>query len=538
VEHGKKVFVALFVVLISQTSFASIPDLMLGQEGLEQKVTNNKLANGVIYYDVKRGYPSTSHYFLPSSAVLGQDEANFLISHLSTLGFESEIVEIPEGGPFGEHLGYLVHTGSFARREEAEATRKSLKEKGLSFKLRFSEEEGFSSSGPFHLGILKIDLKEPTLRLEANLPNGKIVGKGLLSNYANEVGAIAGVNGGFFAWNDRVGIPGDLAGIFVHNGNLISEASRNRSALMLRSHNKVTQADVLQGVSSSILVNTNEKAFVATGINRGPGKVLNCGIPSNDYSLRPIHDHVCMVSEEIVVYTIEFNDHIELEAGVVVRVGSEDKIKAITTIVDLKSFPIDNNSYLIYFEKQSFEDLELSLGQTVTYETVVQTGSHNVLLDENTYIIGGGPTLLDSGNVPFALRAHEGFGVNFDRIDFSQQFTGKADDLGVSADQKSRNSFYHAWVLRRHPRTAAKITSDNKLIFVVIYGRQLFVTAGATITEMAIVHKQLGAIEAVNLDGGGSSSMYVKGHITGTPSDRTGERPIVDVITLKIKQGS
>lgn len=61
----------------------------------------------------------------------------------------------------------------------------------------------------------------------------------------------------------------------------------------------------------------------------------------------------------------------------------------------------------------------------------------------------------------------------------------------------------------RHPRTAAGVTADGRtLILLVIDGRQPAHSVGATLPELADIMISLGAANAINLDGGGSSSFY------------------------------
>jgi exopolysaccharide biosynthesis protein len=43
---------------------------------------------------------------------------------------------------------------------------------------------------------------------------------------------------------------------------------------------------------------------------------------------------------------------------------------------------------------------------------------------------------------------------------------------------------------------------------------------------------ELNAIDAINLDGGGSTTMVVKQKVVNKPSDQTGERPVSDAILL------
>ena len=78
--------------------------------------------------------------------------------------------------------------------------------------------------------------------------------------------------------------------------------------------------------------------------------------------------------------------------------------------------------------------------------------------------------------------------------------------------------FKEDWA-ERHPRTAIGINADStRLYFVVVDGRHLTST-GVTLKEMYGIFEALGAVHAVNLDGGGSSCMVVNGEVMNHPSD-------------------
>ncbi|HEX8099580.1 MAG TPA: phosphodiester glycosidase family protein [Actinomycetota bacterium] len=83
----------------------------------------------------------------------------------------------------------------------------------------------------------------------------------------------------------------------------------------------------------------------------------------------------------------------------------------------------------------------------------------------------------------------------------------------------------------RHPRTGVGIRSDGRVLLVVVDGRQKGWSIGYTLVEFAQLFKWLGAVDAINLDGGGSSTMVVEGAIKNRPSDGT-ERSIVNSILV------
>ncbi len=60
-----------------------------------------------------------------------------------------------------------------------------------------------------------------------------------------------------------------------------------------------------------------------------------------------------------------------------------------------------------------------------------------------------------------------------------------------------------------NPRTSVGITADNKLIMMVVDGRQTGYSEGLTMTEAANFMMSYGAVDAIDLDGGGSSTMVM-----------------------------
>jgi hypothetical protein len=118
--------------------------------------------------------------------------------------------------------------------------------------------------------------------------------------------------------------------------------------------------------------------------------------------------------------------------------------------------------------------------------------------------VGGGPVLLQSGEIKI---------TNEEELKFSGK-NGLTD---------------------KHPRTAMGYTTDGRLIIMVIQGRSAD-AAGATLVQEAQLFKDLGCVEALNLDGGGSSSMLINGKQTIKISDKEGERPVPAVFIIDTKK--
>ncbi|MDD2715166.1 MAG: phosphodiester glycosidase family protein [Candidatus Wallbacteria bacterium] len=113
------------------------------------------------------------------------------------------------------------------------------------------------------------------------------------------------------------------------------------------------------------------------------------------------------------------------------------------------------------------------------------------------YAIGGGPRLLRDGKLcPF----------------------------------EDREQFQNDILVGRAPRTALG-TIDNKIVMVVIDGRQPDYSIGVTLEELAEIMLNLGCKNALNLDGGGSATIVVNNQLMNRPSDGR-ERPINNALLL------
>ncbi len=93
----------------------------------------------------------------------------------------------------------------------------------------------------------------------------------------------------------------------------------------------------------------------------------------------------------------------------------------------------------------------------------------------------------------------------------------------------------------RHPRTCACVTSDQKLLIVTIDGRAAE-SEGVSLNELIILLQSLKCKDAINFDGGGSTTMYIKGQpengVVNYPSDNKkfdhqGERSVSNIFYIR-----
>jgi len=82
---------------------------------------------------------------------------------------------------------------------------------------------------------------------------------------------------------------------------------------------------------------------------------------------------------------------------------------------------------------------------------------------------------------------------------------------------------------QKHPRTAVGLSHDRRTLYMLVVDGRTDLSVGVTLKELAGIMKDLGAVDAVNLDGGGSTTMWVAGPgIVNHPSDDAGERTVAN----------
>jgi hypothetical protein len=128
--------------------------------------------------------------------------------------------------------------------------------------------------------------------------------------------------------------------------------------------------------------------------------------------------------------------------------------------------------------------------------------------------IGGAPVLLKDGKIAF---------------DFSTTLSGKY----MTNYELLQTDIFSTSI--RPPRTVIGSTADNKIVLFVCDGRQGTYSDGATMLELAQIMKGIGCMNALNLDGGGSSAIIAGGTLLNKPSDGA-ERAVPSVVAFVKKK--
>ena len=192
-----------------------------------------------------------------------------------------------------------------------------------------------------------------------------------------------------------------------------------------------------------------------------------------------------MLSTHVLVYTPEWGKYSPAapKYGVGLQVIDNKITKASANAVE-----IPKNGYVISGPKSILyallekKDVELSINTNPDWDGV-------------KHIISGGPYLVKNGEV---------------FVDMTAQ---KLQAIGG-----------------RNPRSAIGYTKDNNFIFLAVDGREGS-SIGMTLMELANFMQSIGCVGAINLDGGGSTVMYVNGKVVNNPQ-QTGGIPLSNAIIL------
>jgi exopolysaccharide biosynthesis protein len=107
-------------------------------------------------------------------------------------------------------------------------------------------------------------------------------------------------------------------------------------------------------------------------------------------------------------------------------------------------------------------------------------------------------------------------------------------------DNEEQELRVNAFNNNRHPRTCACVTNDDNLLLITVDGRNAM-AQGMSLHELTYLSKMLNCKNAINLDGGGSSTMYIQGQpfdgVVNFPCDNKqfdhyGERAVSNVFMI------
>lgn len=311
-------------------------------------------------------------------------------------------------------------------------------------------------------------------------------GRETISSMVARTGAIAGINADFFPFT------GNPLGLMVREGELLSVPVRPRSVFAWGG-----TGSAMGFVEWSLsIAGENGTPLVLDGINDqcDPNwAVINTPSAGLAVAKLPASCAVIRVEQPLIGPMTELDCEVE------------------SVITEVTSVPVGPKTLLLmgHGTKAAFVN-SLRPGQKLNL-TAEATGMD---WTKHQNAVGGGPMLVQNG------RAF----VDWEEQGFRPEFANG-----------------------RHPRTAIGRSKEGDIWFVTVDGRQDS-SAGATLEELAAILVRIGCVDAINLDGGGSSAMNLFGLVLNRPTDGRqfserkvangvifhGVQPVSDQVPLKI----
>ena len=158
--------------------------------------------------------------------------------------------------------------------------------------------------------------------------------------------------------------------------------------------------------------------------------------------------------------------------------------------------------------------------------TTISYGSTTI--PENGYVISGPKSKLEpffsAKKIKLDIKTSPEW-ENIDHIISGGPYLVKEGQIYVDVTAQKLGS-----ITGKNPRTAIGYTANNEFIMVTVDGRE-HASVGMTLGELARMMKGFGCINAMNLDGGGSTVMYVQGKVVNSPAQKGGI-PISNALTI------
>lgn len=325
-----------------------------------------------------------------------------------------------------------------------------------------------------------IDLSDPTVSLKAALCKDVVYlkdptkGREAISSLTARKSAVVGINADFFPFT------GDPLGICVTDGEIVSEPGADRVALAMLKDRKIV-------FDNPIL---DAKLTLSSGISRQIDGI-NRPRESNQVIL---FTNACGA----VTVGTAGTELVLKSDGLPLRIGKKTSFTVTAINPESTGTPIPKGGAVLsaggpaaYFIKEN-----LRVGDTFNIEFNIKS-TNNVDWTQVEQAAGGGPWLVKDG---------------------SQYVDSDAEH------------FNNSFSTTHHPRSAVGVTADNKLILVTVDGRQS-ISHGISLTDLSALMRRLGAVNAINIDGGGSTTLSYRGILLNSPSGGT-ERPVADALLV------
>jgi len=345
---------------------------------------------------------------------------------------------------------------------------------------RTADSSLVAGAGPITVSLLRLD---PTrVRLASALSNDQVLDAEPVDGIAARHGAIAAINGGFFNRDN-----GEPTGLLKVGGELVSDASRVKGAVAI--------TDLATGQMHLEFDQLSAKVVMRFTARGREWEVPIDGVDTTRERGR------------LMLYTPAYHEDTDTAPT-----GTEWMLNGTPLrVVDVRpasgQTPIPRRGAALSFGGLDLPEplAALTINSAVTFETRWTSRGDVPIerLDEADHIINGAGLLRRRGVLLSDWK-----------------------DEGLNAE---------TFVNARHPRTLIGVDRRGFIWLAAVDGRQVDYSIGMTFADLQRLSDRLELTDALNLDGGGSTTMVVEGRVVNRPSDPAGPRPVSDAIVVTLK---
>ena len=362
---------------------------------------------------------------------------------------------------------YRIYTAGVATRDDAKDIGRRLEANGYSVPPQIEEvrQDLTHVNGPWRINVLEADPKRVAVQVAH--AHDAAVGLDTTAALAERRHALAAINGGYFRMEGP--LAGDSRGVLQIKGRLLSEPDRGRAAVGFYDQDGLVRSVFGRlGFRGEVYLGGRER-IPLDGINRHrePSEIILYTPDFHRTTLTsPDGAEIVIENRHIVEVSGAAGNSVIPSDGMVLSIGSERVPEVL---------PRMRHGDSVFMKADLLPLLPDPQGEW----------------EKTEYIVGGGPLLLWKG-----------------------QRLEKPEEESISK----------VFFLARHPRTAVGVRADGTLLFVTVDGRRPEESVGMSLPELTDLMLELGCVSAINLDGGGSTTMVVEGNVVNRPSGGSARR--------------
>jgi Phosphodiester glycosidase len=400
-------------------------------------------------------------------------------------------------------MGVRVRVGEFASQADANAEATTLTSDGFAPLVEWS---GFDPQPGPDAELLHVAIVDPR-RFAGQViayHGSAIASKETVPAASAALNSVAATNGGFFTIDAPLAaVNGVNTGLSVYNGQIESLANGDRAALVLDGRRPAE----IENLTSLATLSSGGSSIPILGINRLPGSAEDCGVAGFAPTSQPRQNTLCTGPNDIVLFTPMFGAPLPPapSSGPAVQAVLNARGLVVSLGTPGGTLPAGDSAVQAIGTDAAWLSDQAQVGGRLTVSEQLRTAwGAPFRLNPEMSIASAGPILLRDGH------------ADIDAV-----------NEGVLDPRDLNDYTFSAY---RHARTFVGVDGRGWLLLATADGIP-GVSAGLTLTEEADLMRSLGAVDAMNLDGGGSTQFASEGQLLNDASSSP-LRPVGDTIEV------